>query len=227
MKFLDRRDAGRRLAAELPALAQESPVVVAVPRGGVPVGAEVACKLAAPLEILAVRKLGSPGNPELGVGALAEDGTAVLDAGSAAMLGMTEAGLQRTLERESRELRRRSERYHAGRPAVAVRGRTVIVVDDGLATGMTELAAVRALRGRGASRIVVAVPVGTAESVALLANEAEKVICLYVPDTLVGVGAWYRDFRPVCDEEVIELLGRSPDGALASPDGALRASATP
>jgi putative phosphoribosyl transferase len=213
MRFLNRRDAGRLLAVELADLAEERPVVVALPRGGVPVAAEVARSLAAPLEILAVRKLGAPGNPELGVGAVAEDGTGVLDSQSAGMLGMTQAMLDETLARESRELRRRVERYRDGRAPVPVQGRTVIVVDDGLATGLTDLAAVRALRKRGARRIVVAVPVGSAPAVSLLEKEADRVLCLTTPEPLLGVGAWYRDFTPTSDEEVVALLADAAEEA--------------
>ena len=219
MEYLDRRDAGRRLAVELALLADEHPVVVALPRGGVPIGVEVARALGAPLEILAVRKLGAPGNPELGVGAVAEDGTGVLDPRSAGMVGMTQEVLEATLARESEELRRRVERYRDGRPEIPVRGRTVIVVDDGLATGLTDLAAVRALRKRGARSIVVAVPVGSGEAVSMLAEDADRVVCLTVPQRLFGVGAWYRDFAPASDEDVLALLAEAgsapPDTALA------------
>src|SRR5947209_3148028 len=206
MQYVDRRDAGARLAAELAPLARERPVIVALPRGGVPVALEVARALHAPLDILAVRKLGAPGNPELGVGAVAEDGTGVLDPRAADLVGMTKETLDETLARESQELRRRVERYRNGRPATSVAGRTVIVVDDGLATGLSDLAAVRALRKRGAARIVVAVPVGSGESVSMLSEEADQVVCLTVPRRLYGVGMWYRDFAPVSDEEVLALL---------------------
>ena len=217
MQFLDRHDAGRQLAAELESFAEEQPVIVALPRGGVPVAFEVARALGAPLEILAVRKLGAPGNPELGVGAVAEDGTGVLDQRSAGMVGMTQDVLDATLARESAELRRRVERYRDGRPSIPVEGRTVIVVDDGLATGLTDLAAVRALRKRGARRIVVAVPVGSGEAVAMLAEEADRVLCLTTPERLLAVGMWYRDFAPVSDEQVIALLAEvAPDGAAPS-----------
>ncbi len=211
MQFHDRHDAGRRLAAELLPLAPERPVIVALPRGGVPIGVEVARALGAPLDVLAVRKLGAPGNLELGVGAVAEDGTGVLDPWSASAMGMTQAVLDATLARESLELRRRVERYRDGRPPIDVRGRTVIVVDDGLATGLTDLAAVRALRKRGARRIIVAVPVGSSESVSMLAEEADRVVCLTVPQRLFGVGMWYRDFTPVSDEEVLALLAEAAE----------------
>jgi putative phosphoribosyl transferase len=209
MRFLDRRDAGRRLAAELIALADELPVIVALPRGGVPVAAEVARALAAPLDILAVRKLGAPGNPELGIGAVAEDATGVLDVRSAGRLGMTRPMLDATLSQESQELRRRVERYRDGRAAIPVSGRTVIVVDDGMATGLTDLAAVKALRKRGAARIVVAVPVASRESVAMLGKEADRVVSVMIPRRLFGVGVWYEDFTAVSDEQVIALLAEA------------------
>ena len=207
MGFVDRHDAGRRLAPRLAHLVGEHPIVVALPRGGVPVGFEVARALGAPLDVLAVRKLGAPGNPEFGVGAIAEDGTAVLDSQAARRVGMTEELLGEVVEREVRELRRRVERYRDGRAPLEVRGRTVIIVDDGLATGLTDLAAVRAMRARGAGRIVVAVPVGARESVELVGAEADEVVCHTIPRELFGVGRWYEDFSPVSDAEVLALLG--------------------
>ena len=204
--FIDRRDAGRQLASRLTGLAGADPLVIALPRGGVPVGFEVARRLGAPLEVLAVRKLGAPANPELGVGAIAEHGTAVLDAVTARRVGMTQEALDETVEREVAELQRRVLHYRDGRAAADVCGRTVIVVDDGLATGLTDLAAVRSLRAQGARRIVVAVPVGARQAVALLGAEADEVLCHTIPDELLGVGRWYRDFSPVADQEVLDLL---------------------
>ena len=218
MQFADRRDAGRRLAVELEACAAQRPVILALPRGGVPVALEVSRALRAPLEILAVRKLGAPGNPELGVGAVTEDGTGVLDPHSAGMVGMDQATLDATLARESEELRRRVERYRQGRPPIAVDGRAVIVVDDGLATGLSDLAAVRALRKRGAGHITVAVPVGSQESVAMLEQEADRVVCLTIPRRLYGVGMWYRDFAPVSDEQVVSLIAEARSGEAGGPD---------
>jgi putative phosphoribosyl transferase len=213
--FADRRDGGRRLAERLLALAPERPVVVALPRGGVPVGFEVARALAAPLDVLVVRKLGAPRNPELGVGAIAEGGAAAFDVAAAVSAGMAQPSIDATMAREREELRRRVERYRVGRARVALRGRTTIVVDDGLATGLSALAAVRALRADDVARIVVAVPVGARESVAMLAAEADEVVCHTIPRQLLAVGRWYTDFSPVSDEEVMSLLAAG--GGLDTP----------
>lgn len=207
MEFRDRREAGRLLATQLLPLRSERPVVIALPRGGVPVAYEIAQALDAPLDILAVRKLGAPGNPELGVGAITEDGTSALDTDIARRVGMTQSLLDATVQREVRELRRRVAEYRDGRVPIDVRGRTALVVDDGLATGLTMLAAVRALRARGADQVVVAVPVGARESVARVGKEADEIVCHTIPHDLFGVGQWYRDFSPVSDAEVVALLG--------------------
>ncbi len=186
---------------------------MALARGGAPIAFEVALALQAPLEILAVRKLGAPRNPELAIGALAEDGTGVLDQGSIAHLGVTDEMLDVALAEASEEMAERVERYRHGRPAMPLRGRVAIVVNDGLATGLTDLAAVRAIRERGAARVVLAVPVGTADAVALLEREVNEVLCLQIPDALFSVGSWYEDFAPVSDEQVIELLEAAPPDA--------------
>jgi putative phosphoribosyl transferase len=206
--FKDRRDAGRRLAPLVASLADEQPVVVGLPRGGVPVAREVADALCAPLGVVTVRKLGAPWNPELAIGAVAEDETVVLNEALLRAEGVTPAQLDRVLERERVELHRRVALYRGGRPKLEVTARTVIVVDDGLATGLTVLAAVRVLRRRGAARIVVAVPVGSREAVASLRMEADDVICHTLPELLYSVGAWYRDFSPTTDDEVVALLTR-------------------
>ena len=217
--FADRREAGRLLADRLGAIETAKAIVVALPRGGVPVGFELARALAAPLDVLVVRKLGAPGNPELGVGAIAEGGSAVLDPAMARRVGMDQRALDATVEREMVELNRRVARYRAGLRPVEVRDATAIVVDDGLATGLTTLAAVRALRSRGAGRIIVAVPVGTRESVALLAVEADEVVCHTIPGQLVAVGHWYRDFDAVPDETVVEMLALANAPVLRGPEG--------
>src|SRR5271169_1703473 len=168
MVFADRTHAGRELAAELLGLRHERPLVFGLPRGGIPVAAEVARGLDAPLEVLVVRKLGAPRNRELAVGAVAEGGTAIIDPGLAGRLGLSARALERILAREERELRRRVRRFRDDFAPAAVEGRTVLVVDDGLATGLSDLAAVRALRSRRAGRIVVASPVGSPQAVRML-----------------------------------------------------------
>ena len=226
MVFADRRDAGCKISPRLLPFANEEPIVFGLPRGGIPVAVEVARALRAPLDVLTVRKLGAPRNPELAVGAVAEDGAVVVDETLLRAVGMTQAQFDRTLARESRELRRRMERFRDGRPPIDVTGRTVIVVDDGLATGLTDLAAVRALRRRGAARIVVAVPVGSREAVALLLREADEVISHTIPEQLFGVGEWYDDFSAVSDEEVVALLAEArADRSSATPAGDDAASA--
>jgi putative phosphoribosyl transferase len=222
MRFRDRRQAGRTLAVQLAGLRLERPIVIALPRGGVPVAYEIAKALDAPLDILAVRKIGAPGNPEFGVGAIAEDGTAVLDQRNARRAGMTQDLLDQTVQREVRELRRRVEAYRDGRAPIDVRGRTVVIVDDGLATGLADLAGIRALRARGAARIVVAVPVGSRESIALIKREADEVSFLTVPSELRGVGLWYEDFSPVSDKEVTTLLARAASGDHPEVDDVIR-----
>jgi predicted phosphoribosyltransferase len=206
-RFRDRRDAGRRLAARLLPLAAERPVVVGLPRGGVPVADEVATALGAPLEILAVRKLGAPHNPEYGIGAIAEDGTRVFDAEALAVLGINGGVLESIVVRETAELRRRVAAYRGDRPAMELRDRTVVVVDDGVATGVTDTAALRAIRRRHPRRLVLAVPVCAPDSSARLRAEADEVVCLAEPTLLYGVGQWYRDFSQVSDQEVISALG--------------------
>jgi predicted phosphoribosyltransferase/dienelactone hydrolase len=213
--FLDRVDAGRQLAARLGDLADQHPVVVALPRGGVPVAAQVAAALRAPLQLLEVRKLGAPANPEWAIGAIAEDGTIVVRDNLEATIGLRPAQLQAIVDRELAELRRRTEAYRDTHHPIDVRGRTVILVDDGIATGLTVLAAVRALRGRGARHVLVVAPVASAEAFALLQDEADEVICHTVSASLRSVGEWYRDFEQVTDDEVRQFLqvdGHHPAG---------------
>jgi putative phosphoribosyl transferase len=179
--FGDRREAGAALAVQLQRLAPERPLVLALPRGGVPVGYEVARALGAPLDVLLVRKIGAPGNPELGIGAVAEGGVRVLDPTMVRALLVSAEELETSILRASAELAEAGERYRSGAPPPQVAGRTVIVVDDGLATGGTATAAVHALRERGASHIVVAVPVGAPESAARLRAIADEVVCVQEP----------------------------------------------
>jgi putative phosphoribosyl transferase len=207
--FADRRDAGRQLAKRLMPLRAQRPVILALPRGGVPVAHEIAVSLGAPLNVLAVRKLGAPENPEYGVGAVAEDGTVVINQQAVAGLGIRRGDLERIIAREAAELRRRVGRYRHGRPLIDLAGRTVIVVDDGVATGVTDAAALRAVRKRGPREVILAVPVCAPDAAEHLATEADEVVCLQAPAQLDGVGRWYGDFEQVSDEEVIALLGAS------------------
>lgn len=218
--FVDRKQAGRLLAQLLDRFAGEHPVVLALPRGGVPVGVEIARALHAPLDVLAVRKIGAPGNPELAVGALAEEGTAIVDRAVAARVGMTQAQLLQTIRRESHELRRRVATYRGDRPLIDLEGRVVILADDGLATGLTQLAAIRAARALGAAKVLVAVPVAARASIARTAREADELICHTVPRELLGVSRWYEDFSPVGDGEVLRLLRAQlpADGAQLATD---------
>jgi putative phosphoribosyl transferase len=213
-RFADRRDAGRLLARRLLPLAGEKPVVVGLPRGGVPLAEEVASALGAPLEILAVRKLGAPHNPEYGIGAIVEDGTRVLDAEALAILGIDNGALDAIVAEETTELRRRLAAYRNDRAPLPLHDRTVIVVDDGVATGVTDTAALRAIRRQRPRRTVLAVPVCAPDSLARLRGEADEVICLIVPPLLQGVGQWYEDFGQVSDQEVIEALSPARGAAV-------------
>ncbi|MFL5900672.1 MAG: phosphoribosyltransferase [Solirubrobacterales bacterium] len=212
-RFADRRDAGRRLGERLLPLADEDPVVLGLPRGGVPVAEEVAMALGAPLEIFLVRKLGAPHNPEYGIGAIAEDGTRVFDPEALAVLGIDNRTLEEIVARETAELRRRVAAYRGAREALPLDRRTVIVVDDGVATGVTDTAALRAVRRRRPRRLVLAVPVCPPDSLARLRGEADEVVCLVAPPQLYGVGQWYRDFSQVSDREVVAALGTTRNAA--------------
>ena len=210
MRFQNRSDAGRQLASRLAHYAGRTDVVVlALPRGGVPVGYEVAAALGAPLDVFLVRKLGVPGHRELAMGAIASGGVRVINERVVRPLGISEAVLADVEAEERRELDRREHEYRAGRPALDVRGQTVLLVDDGLATGATMRAAITALRQLDPARVVVAVPVGAADVCAELAREADETICTHEPEPFYGVGMWFADFSQTTDDEVRELLTRS------------------
>jgi predicted phosphoribosyltransferase len=210
MLFQDRVEAGQRLArelmAELPNLRQEHPIVLAIPRGGVPVGFQVAMALDAPLDVFIARKLGAPGHEELGIGAVAPGGTRVLDSLAIQALHVSDDYIERITERELTELGRRMQRFRHGRPAPAIAGRAVVLVDDGLATGVTARAALESLRRQHPKRLVFAAPVCSPEACELLRGEADMTVCLAVPERFYGVGAWYDNFSQTSDEEVVELL---------------------
>ena len=206
MPFLDRADAGRRLAAALEHLRSRRPVVLALPRGGVPVGLEVARALEAPLDVLDVRKLGAPGHEELAIGAIAP-GAIFIDPLMVRQLGVSPAYLDRITATEARELERRERVYRSGRPALDVEGRLVILVDDGLATGATARVAVASLRPRRPAAVILAVPVGAPETVARLGQVADAVVCLEAPPDFRAVSLAYKDFAPTSDAEVVRCLG--------------------
>jgi putative phosphoribosyl transferase len=210
MRFRDRREAGRllgqRLLEEPEIGGPGSTVVAGLPRGGVPVAYEVAKALEAPLDVLVVRKLGVPWQPELGMGAVGEEGVVVLNPDIVRLAGISSDDLAAIERRERAEVDARAERFRRGRAAVALRDRTVVIVDDGLATGGTARAAIAVARARGASGVVLAVPVAPADVVALLGTEADAVVCLLAPSRFTAVGSWYRDFRQTTDSEVVDLL---------------------
>jgi len=212
MFFHDRADAGQVLARELASYANRPDVMVlALPRGGVPVGYEVARALHAPLDVFLVRKLGVPGQEELAMGAIASGGTRVLNEEVVDMLNIADEVIDGVAAEEQQELNRRERDYRDGRPPPDVRGRTVILVDDGLATGSTMRAAVAALRQQGPARIVVAVPVGAPDTCAEFQREADEAICARTPVPFHAVGIWYDDFRQTSDEAVRDLLARAAE----------------
>jgi putative phosphoribosyl transferase len=210
MAFRDRADAGRVLAAELGHLAGDPNVaVLGLQRGGVPVAYEVARALGAPLDVLLVRKLGVPTHPELAMGAIAGGGVRVLHQAVIDSLAIPPEVVEAVADREGAELARREQAYRADRPAIDVAGRTVVVVDDGVATGSTMRAAVAALRAQQAGRIVVAVPVGARETCEELAAEADELVCPNMPASFHAVGQWYDDFTQTTDDEITALLRSS------------------
>ena len=204
--WTDRADAGERLGRRLAEQQLPAPVVVGLARGGIEVAAPVAAQLGAPLDVLVVRKVGHPGQPELGLGALAEDGPVLWDEAGLAMAGLAPADLAETVAAERAECRRRVSAYRSGRRGVPVAGRTVVVVDDGVATGVTARAALRSLRDAGAARVVLAAPVVAAPTMAGLRADADEVVALEVAQRLGAVSRWYADFRQTTDEQVVRLL---------------------
>ncbi|CAN5718114.1 phosphoribosyltransferase [soil metagenome] len=204
--FQNREAAGRRLGEQLLRYQDEAPVVLALPRGGVPVGAEISRALDAPLDVIIARKLGAPGQPELAIGAVAPGGVRLVNERVVRWLGIPEDWIELATEEGLAEAERRMRRFREGRPALALRERSVILVDDGIATGMTARAAILAIRAEEPRQIILAVPVCAKETAEKLSREVDELVCLEIPDDLWAIGLWYRDFHQVPDEEVVDLL---------------------
>ena len=214
--FDDRREAGRKLAVALERFRPENPLVLALPRGGVPVGFEVAKALRAPLDVMVVRKLGLPGQEELAMGAIASGGVRVVNDEVVSGLDIQPEILAEAAEREWPELQRRERASRGDRPPMSVEGKTILLVDDGLATGSTMRAAVAALRQLRPRKIVVAVPVGPPDVCQTMRQEADDVVCLHTPEHFIAVGRWYTDFGQTTDDQVRDLLARGqPEPAAA------------
>jgi putative phosphoribosyl transferase len=209
MPFLDRADAGRRLAAMLMRLRGTDIVVLGLPRGGVPVAFEIAQALGAVLDVIVVRKLGLPVQPELAMGAIGEDGVRIINQHVVMGEQVTEHEFIRVEERERIELERRGLRFRGDRPRAPLAGRTAIIVDDGIATGSTARAACQVARAQGAARVVLAVPVAPRAAIPGLSSVADQVVCLETPERFMAIGQWYSDFSQTSDEQVVDLLHRA------------------
>jgi len=211
MHFRDRVEAGQSLAKELAWLRDEKGVIVlGVPRGGVVVANEIAKALHAPLDVYITRKLGAPHNPELAIGALASDGAAFLDQEMIRRLGVTAEFVQSEIARQRKEIARRMAAYRGARPEPDLHDKSVVLVDDGVATGATVLASLRAIRQRQPRQLVLAVPVGAPDSISSLQKQADRVVCLYSPEVFWAVGSFYSDFHQTSDQEVIQMLAERP-----------------
>ncbi|MEU2677419.1 phosphoribosyltransferase family protein [Streptomyces sp. NPDC007107] len=227
MLFTDRTDAGRQLAEALRHLERRDPVVLGLPRGGVPVAYEVARALGAPLDVIVVRKLGVPYRPELGFGAIGEGGARVISDEIVRHAGVREKDLEAVERTEGAELLRRAQTYREGRPRLPLKGRAVVVVDDGVATGATARAACQVVRAQGASHVVLAVPVASPDVAARLREDVDEVVCLSTPHLFSAVGEWYRDFSQTSDEEVVSLLARASTGTATAEEVEVDAGGVP
>jgi len=213
MRFRDRQEAGQLLAQALTFLERKKDVIVlGIPRGGMVVAAEVARVIGAPLDVYITRKIGAPHNPELAIGAIASSGDVVLDAGLIESLGVSPEYVQGETERQRREIERRLKKYRGNRPAQKLSGRTVLLVDDGVATGATTLAAIRALKKQELAELVLAIPVGPPDAIARLKEGVDRLVCLDAPQPFWAVGAFYEVFDQTSDEEVVRLLRESRQG---------------
>lgn len=209
MVFENRQEAGKKLAAELFKYRSENPYVLAVPRGGVPIGFEVAEVLHAPLDVIIVRKIGLSGNREFGIGAIAEGGVKVLDNTTLEVLGIDEEEIKDTLTLEEKELNRRVEVYRGGKPLPNLKGRTAILVDDGMATGITARAAIESVKKLKPQKIVLAMPACALDTIESFKKQVDEVFCLATPSEFMAVGVWYKDFTQISDEEVVDSLKKA------------------
>lgn len=213
--FQNRKEAGQNLAEELQAERFKNSRVIAIPRGGVPIGYEIARSLHVPLDILVVRRMGAPGHPGYGIGAITEERTYWLSFHSMDQFHISPKILQKMIQREYKEIKRRSYLYRQGRPMIDLIGKTVILVDDGLATGGSALVAIRLLRAKGAAKVILAVPVCTRQNAQVLRPELDDLICLESPEQFFAIGLWYEDFARTSDEEVLQLLFQAKEREMA------------
>ena len=221
--FSNRVDAGKKLASALTDFSDKNAIVLAIPRGGAVVGYEISKALRLPLDVIIPHKIGAPDNPELAIGAMTEDGTTILDKSLVSYLGVPEGYIKAESERQKREIERRLKMYRQNEPYPNLKGRDVIIVDDGIATGSTMKAALASVKHRGAISVTVAVPVGPPSTIEELKRQADGVVCLFTPEYFGAIGQFYRDFDQTTDEEVIALLRQSRQIRSEKPAGMLKA----
>ena len=221
--FADRIEAGKRLASALANFAGKNAIVLAIPRGGVVVGYEIAKALNLPLDVIIPHKIGAPDNPELAIGAMTEDGTIILDDNLITYIGVQRDYIKAESERQKHEIERRLKLYRQNEPYPSLKGLDVVIVDDGIATGSTMKAALASVKNRGASTVTVAVPVGPPSTIKELKKQADRVVCLYTPEYFQAIGQFYTDFNQTTDEEVIQLLKRNKQKSREKPAGMMTA----
>ncbi|MGD0070924.1 MAG: phosphoribosyltransferase [Candidatus Bathyarchaeia archaeon] len=221
--FSDRVEAGKRLASAMRDFDGKNGIVLAIPRGGVVVGYEIAKALSLPLDVIIPRKIGAPDNPELAIGAMTEDGTIILDDNLITYIGVQRDYIKAESERQKHEIERRLKLYRQNEPYPSLKGLDVVIVDDGIATGSTMKAALASVKNRGASTVTVAVPVGPPSTIKELKKQAARVVCLYTPEYFQAIGQFYTDFNQTTDEEVIQLLKQSKQKSREKPAGMVTA----
>ena len=221
--FSDRVEAGKRLASAMRDFDGKNGIVLAIPRGGVVVGYEIAKALSLPLDVIIPRKIGAPDNPELAIGAMTEDGTIILDDNLITYIGVPRDYIKAESERQKHEIERRLKLYRQNEPYPSLKGLDVVIVDDGIATGSTMKAALASVKNRGASTVTVAVPVGPPSTIKELKKQADRVVCLYAPEYFQAIGQFYTDFNQTTDEEVIQLLKQSKQKSREKPAGIVTA----